>query len=90
MWEGLWLQTAIHFVPLFRVGHQLQLQPSINYNLVLIMIFWFKTAEKPIIMSEIWSRLSVMQKWLCRGEMKDGGQRGEIKKNAAVHVVRPA
>lgn len=54
------------------------------------MIFWFKTAEEPTIMSEIWNRQSVMQKWLCRGGVKDGGGRGGIKRNAAVHVVRSA
>lgn len=28
------------------------------------------------------------QKWLCRGEVKDGEGEKKLKENAAVHVVR--
>lgn len=87
VWEGLWLQTATHFVPFFRVGYELQLQPSTNYNSVLIMIFCFKRAEELTTMSEIWCGQSVMQKWLCSREMKDGGERGEIKKKMQLCVL---
>lgn len=35
VWEGLWHRTAIHFVPYSRVGYQLQLQPSIDYDILV-------------------------------------------------------
>lgn len=61
---------------------------SYNYSPVLIIILWFKTAQELTITSEIRYGQSMMQKWLCKGEMQGGEGEKKLKENAPVHVVR--